>query len=263
MMLPRNTVRLAALAAGVLLASSAHAQWGTVKGKVAWAGGAVPKNEKANVDKDKKECLAKGCDVRVDKVVVNPKNKGVQWVLVWLADPKDARDVKFAPKIHPKLQNPPKSVVIDQPCCTFGPRVMGLQVKKQNLVVKNSMPISHNFAITSFGGGPNKNPLILPGQEAKIEGFVPNAIPTPYSCSIHPWMKGYIGTFAHPYFAITDEDGNFEIKNAPAGKFQLVLWQEEAGFLTRKDAKMRGNVIEIKADKTTDVGAVDMKIAKD
>ena len=256
MMRSRNSVRLAALIVGVLFASSAHAQWGTVKGQVVWAGGAVPKNPAANVAKEK-ACLAKGCDVREDKFVVNPKNKGVRWVLVWLADPKDATNAKFAPPIHPKLKNPPKTVEIDQPCCTFGPRVIGMEAK-QDLIVKNSMTIPHNFNIQSIGDGPTANPLIPPGGQATIKKFVPKLYPTPYSCSIHGWMKGYVGTFAHPYFAVTDADGNFEIKNAPAGKFQLVLWQEEIGFLTMTNKQLRGNVIEIKADKTTDAGTTKM-----
>jgi hypothetical protein len=254
-------VRLAALILGVLFASSAHAQWGTIKGQVVWAGGDVPKNPAANVAKEK-ACLAKGCDVREDKVVVNPKNKGVRWVLVWLADPKDATKVNFAPKIHPTLKNPPKSVEIDQPCCTFGPRVIGMEAK-QSLIVKNSMTVSHNFNIQSIGGGPSKNPLILPMQDAKIDGFVPKLYPTMYSCSIHPWMKGWIGTFSHPYFAVTDADGNFEIKNAPAGKFQLILWHEDVGFLTMTSKLMRGKVIDVKSGGTTDAGKIDMKKSDD
>ena len=54
--------------------------------------------------------------------------------------------------------------------------------------------------------------------------------PIAISCNIHPWMKGYMCVFDHPYFAVTDDDGNFEIKNVPAGKLQMVIWQEDMGF---------------------------------
>ena len=265
-MLERISVRIgAALAAlvlgGLLCASSARAEWGNIKGQVVWAGGAVPKNEPATVEKDVKDCLAKG-KILQNKYVVNTKNKGVRWVLVWLADPKDATKADFVPKIHPMLKNPPKEVEIDQPCCTFEPRVMGMQAK-QILIVKNSMKIPHNFAITSIGAGPAANPLIPGGGQATIKGFVPKMIPTPYGCSIHPWMKGYIGSFAHPYFTVTDADGNFEIKNAPVGKFQLVLWHEEVGFLTQTSRQLRGKVLEIKAGETTNAGKIDMKPSND
>lgn len=253
----RTGAALAALVvAGIVFAPSARAEWGTVKGQVVWAG-PVPKNESAKVDKDKPACLAKG-DILQNKYVINKKNKGVRWILVWLADPKDARNVKFIPKIHPLLKNPPKTVEIDQPCCTFEPRVMGM-LNTQDLVVKNSMKIAHNFRISALGGGPQENPLILGGGSVTIKKFVPYHIPSPYSCSIHGWMKGYIGTFAHPYFVVTDADGKFEIKNAPVGKFQLVLWHED-GFLTQTSKELRGKVIEIKAKKTTDVDKIEMKL---
>jgi len=259
----RTGAAVAALVfAGIVFGSpSARAQWGTIKGQVVWAGGAVPENKAATVDKDKQQCLAKG-EILQNKFVVNKENKGVRWVLVWLADPADAKNVEFAPKVHPALQKVPESVEIDQPCCTFEPRVIGMQAK-QNLIVKNSMSIPHNFNITSIGKGPTTNPIIPPKGQAIVKGFVPKLIPTPYSCSIHGWMKGYVGTFAHPYFAVTDENGNFEIKNAPAGKFQLVVWHEETGFVESKSPKIRGRVIEITADKTTDTGKISLKPSDD
>ncbi len=59
-----------------------------------------------------------------------------------------------------------------------------------------------------------KNPLAL------------ESPPIQYKCTVHPWMTGYVRIFDHPYFAVTDEDGKFEIKNAPVGKFRIVYWHE-------------------------------------
>ncbi len=254
MSLTRSTALVVCLAG--LLASSASAQgWGTVKGQVVFAGKA-PEREKANVDKDTAHCLSKG-DIYKDELVVNPKNNGVRWVLVWLADPKDARNAKFVPPIHPSLKDPPKTVEIDQPCCVFEPRVIGLQVG-QKLVVKNSAPIPHNFKIDSIGGGPVQNPLIPAKGQAVVDGFLPKALPTMYTCSIHGWMKGWIGSFPHPYFAVTNENGEFEIKNAPAGTFRLMLWQEAVGWVVRdpKNPINRGKIITIKNGETTDLGKI-------
>lgn len=245
----------------VLSSGQVHAQggWGTIKGTIVYDG-TPPKNEKANVDKDQSHCLSKG-DILRNELVVNEKNKGVRWVLVWLTDAKDPSNYKFVPPIHPSLKNPKKVVEIDQPCCVFEPRVIGIQTS-QSLVVKNSAPIPHNFKIDSIGGGPVANPLIpAKGQSPPISGFLPKLIPTMYTCSIHSWMKGWIGTFPHPYFAVTDADGNFEIKNAPAGKFRLMVWQEKVGWVIRdaKNPRDRGKVIQIKPGETTDVGKVLLK----
>ena len=66
----------------------------------------------------------------------------------------------------------------------------------------------------------------------------------PYRCTIHPWMNGWVRVFDHPYYAVTDEDGKFEIKNAPAGKFRIVFWHENG---VKGGAKGRfGEPIEIK-----------------
>ena len=60
--------------------------------------------------------------------------------------------------------------------------------------------------------------------------------PIPFKCDIHPWMKGYVRVFDHPYFAVTDEDGKFEIKNAPAGKWRIVYWHENGFHKGREGA---------------------------
>jgi hypothetical protein len=254
---------LAFLAALVAVAPAAEQGWGTIKGQVVFAGDKAPAPRELNVDKDKEHCLSKG-KLYDQRLVVNKKNKGVRWVLVWLTDPANPKNAAFVPPIHPSLKNPKPTVEIDQPCCVFEPRMIGVQVG-QKLIVKNPAPIPHNFKIESFGSGPTANPLIPPGGQAVIAGFVPKPIPTEYSCSIHGWMKGWIGSFPHPYFAVTDADGKFEIKNAPAGKFRLMLWQEEAGWVIRNPKKPadRGKVIEVKANGTTDVGKVPLKVAGD
>ena len=53
-----------------------------------------------------------------------------------------------------------------------------------------------------------------------------------------------------PYFAVTDEKGDFEIKNVPAGTQKVVVWQEavaKGGFVTPSS----GEDINIKANDTT------------
>jgi len=246
-----------------IAAAQANAQWGTIKGQVVWGESKIPAPEKAKVDKDQKQCLAKG-DIYKSDLLINSKNKGVRYVLVWLGDPKNAKNAKYTPKIHPSLAKIDKDVVIDQPCCMFEPRVIGLR-EGQKLIVKNSAEIPHNFAITSGTDGPNANPLIPAGGQAVIDKFVAKAIPTQYNCSIHTWMRGYVGVFKHPYFAVTDEDGKFEIKNAPAGKVRLMVWQESSGWVIQSpaDPADRGKVIDVKGGGTTDVGEIKMMAPKD
>lgn len=254
---------LVALAVAFVLALAAPARaegWGHIKGQVVWADGKVPAPVELNVDKDKMQCLEKG-KVYSQDLIVNPKNKGVKYVLVYLQDLNDSRKADFAPPIHPSYKNVKKTVEIDQPCCMFEPRLVVLR-EGQTLTVKNTMSIPHNFNIQSGDKGPNKNVLIPAGGQAEIEKFVAKAIPSVYSCTVHSWMRGYVATFKHPYFAVTDANGNFEIKNAPAGKYRLVFWHEKAGWVLLK-GRDRGQVVEIKDKATTTLKAVDLKLPKD
>ena len=64
-------------------------------------------------------------------------------------------------------------------------------------------------------------------------------------------MTGYLKVFNHPYFAVTDEDGNFKIEKAPAGKYHIVAWQESVGYVNK--GLKKGDPIEIKPDDVTEV----------
>ncbi|MBM3981407.1 MAG: carboxypeptidase-like regulatory domain-containing protein [Planctomycetes bacterium] len=105
------------------------------------------------------------------------------------------------------------------------------------------------------GNNGNHNPNIAKNAEWRM----PNALkadraPIQYKCTIHPWMSGYVRVFEHPYYAVTDADGNFEIKNAPAGKFRIVFRHENG---VRGGAPGRfGEPVEIVAGKG---GTMEMK----
>jgi hypothetical protein len=56
------------------------------------------------------------------------------------------------------------------------------------------------------------------------------------ACDTHAWMRGYIYVFDHPFFAVTDERGEFSIPDLPPGRYVVRAWHEEAGILTREIA---------------------------
>jgi hypothetical protein len=237
---------LSAVAFACISPSLASAQgWGTVKGKVTWAGADLPKPEPANVDTDKEHCLEKG-QIFKETFVVNPKNKGVQNVFVWLA-PAD-KDAQLP--VNPSLKAvPDKVVVIDQPCCKFVPHAVAIR-EGQTIEAKNSSPKPHNF---KWSGYPLKNPggnqIIPPGGKILIKDLKADRLPISLNCDIHKWMNGYVRVFDHPYFAVTDADGNFEIKNAPAGTWRLIAWQEGVGWV---NGGKTGEPITIAAGKDTE-----------
>ena len=42
-------------------------------------------------------------------------------------------------------------------------------------------------------------------------------------------MSGHMIVFGHPYFATTDEEGNFKITDIPPGTYKIRAWHEALG----------------------------------
>jgi hypothetical protein len=53
-------------------------------------------------------------------------------------------------------------------------------------------------------------------------------------CAVHPWSRGWLFAFDHPYFATTAADGSFTIDDVPPGRYTLVVWHER-GEIERRD----------------------------
>jgi hypothetical protein len=245
-MRPLLTAAVAAALAVVFAGAAPAADgWGTIKGQVTWGGKAPPAPVKINVDKDKEHCLSKG-DILEEKIIVG-KNGGVKNVFVWLID---ANNPKAKLPIHPDLKEVKvKEVVMDQPCCKFEPHALAIR-EGQVIIGKNSAPIAHNMKWTGEQGVNDGDNKLIPSQ-GKIEiALMASTKPVIIECNIHPWMKGWVRVFDHPYFAVTDADGKFEIKNAPAGKYNIVMWQEEVGWV---NGGKTGQTIEIPAGKSVEV----------
>jgi len=232
-------------------------KYATLKGTIKLEKPPTPEAEK--VETDKAVCCKDG-DLLSNKYIVDEKSKGLQNVMVWLRPDSENREDKFpAEKIHKDLAKP-KSVqhVIDQPKCQFEPRVLVARAG-DTLLVKNSASISHNVNIQ--GSGLTLNTSIPAGKEIKIEEkLVAEDRATTYKCDVHGWMQGRLRVFDHPYFAVTDKDGKFEIKNAPEGKFRIV-YQHEGGYHKGKEGLL-GFPIEIKGDSkgTMELKPIDIEL---
>jgi hypothetical protein len=223
-----------------------------ITGQVVWAGGNF-EPEKLKVDKDQDVCLKDG-DLLSEKYVVDPKTKGVRWVMVWLIDPKNPRAP--LPMTPEQKAAKPKKWELDQPTCRFEPHVLAIR-EGDELVVRNAAKIAHNVNVVGGVLGPNLNQIVPPGGRLEIGDFKAGTTPVNISCTIHGWMKGYVRVFSHPFFAVTDEKGNFEIKDPPAGKWNLVLWQEEKGWVT--DGGKLGTPVTVEAGTTTKLGKIELK----
>jgi plastocyanin len=125
------------------------------------------------------------------------------------------------------FEAPKTPVTIDQSGCWFRPRVLGIQTN-QTLQVTNSDPVTHNIHPMAqvnrewnHSQGPGDAPLTRKFQKPEIMIKV--------KCNIHSWMHAFIGVVDNPYFAVSKDDGSFEISNLPPGTYTLAVWQENLG----------------------------------
>ncbi len=139
------------------------------------------------------------------------KDGGLANVFVYLKDAKGAAGAGDTP-------------VLDQVGCMYEPYVLGV-VTGQKFKVKNSDATLHNVHNTPKIQG-NKEYNI--GQAVKGQmndfSFDKSEILMRFKCDVHPWMFAYVGVVEHPYFAVTDKDGNFKISGVPDGNYSVVAY---------------------------------------
>lgn len=249
--------KAAVFAALMTLASSASAEdWGSLKGKFVYGGkAAAPKP--INVTKDQAFC---GKHMLVEEELVVGPDGGLKNVVVYLYTTR--RDKQ--PEVHPDYKDPAKAKM-DNANCRFEPHIISVMTD-QVVELGNMDPVGHNMNITTLAkGNTSVNVLIPSGKSIEQKFAAEESLPVPVVCNIHPWMKGYVVVKGHPYVGITDEQGNFEIKNIPAGKWKFRVWQEKAGFVQsvtadgKKTDWKRGEVqIEIKNGDAVDLGTVEV-----
>ncbi len=132
--------------------------------------------------------------------------------------------------------------LLDQVGCMYEPYVMGV-VTGQKFKIRNSDPLLHNVHATPKPGGNKEFNFAQVSKGAVNEkSFDAPEVLVRMKCDVHPWMFAFVGVVDHPYFAVTDKDGNFTIKNAPAGKYTV-----EAVHLK---AAPTGKTAEVEAGKT-------------
>ena len=142
-----------------------------------------------------------------------------------------------------------KPIDFDQKGCIFTTHALFAQTGQQ-ILVKSSDAVSHNTHTYPLRNNPS-NFTIKPNDQVGVPLVYEKAEREPFEvkCDIHTWMRAFHLALDHPYCAVTQKDGSFEIQDLPAGKHSLKIWHEKAsgGFLERAyDAT-------IEADKPTEV----------
>jgi plastocyanin len=159
---------------------------------------------------------------KAETVVVNA-NKTLRNVFVRIKD--GLPRARWTPPAEPAR--------LDQRGCVYEPHMLGI-MEGQQLEILNDDPVNHNVHAESQVN-PAWNESQPPRAEHKFKRFESEEVLFPVTCSVHPWMRSYIGVSAHPFFAVTGEDGSFTLKGVPPGTYTIEAVHEKYG---RKEGKV-------------------------
>ncbi|MEM7050644.1 MAG: carboxypeptidase regulatory-like domain-containing protein [Acidobacteriota bacterium] len=143
---------------------------------------------------------------------------GLERVFVYLADPPPSA-----------VPGPPprEALTITAKRCQYEPAVVGLRVG-QRVVLENGDPTLHQPVTAQPDGNELRLEQPFEGMRSELRFDRPRLM-AEVSCASHPWMKAHLGVLDHPWFAVTDAAGGFEIPAPPTGDHTLIAWHPELG----------------------------------
>ena len=214
----RKTLAVAA-AAGLILGVVAQApayeggevkDGGTISGSIKFAG-APPARKEVPVTKDMEVC---GKEKHLSWDLIVGPNKGIENAVVSLTDVKKGKKWAIT------------KATLDQNSCVYKPHVLVAQAGG-TVDILNSDGILHNIhtystANPAFNKAQPKFKKVMPADFKKPETIK-------VTCDAHGWMLGWIVVSDHPYVAVTDEKGDFTLKDVPPGHYKLEIWHETLG----------------------------------
>jgi len=147
---------------------------------------------------------------------------------VALAPESELRHVVVYLKDAPKTPVSPMRAEIRQRNENFVPRVVAVTVGSE-VDFPNDDPIYHNVfslsRVRTFDLGR------FPKGKSRGERFDKPGIVKVF-CQIHSHMSATVMIFDHPWFAVPDEGGMFDLSNIPPGTHQVTAWHERLGDTT-------------------------------
>lgn len=129
---------------------------------------------------------------------------------------------------------PEKALVLDQVGCIYTPYIAGAQTG-QTIEVRNSDPLLHNVHPTpAVQGNKEENKAQLPKSPPLYFRWNNPEVFLRFKCDVHPWMFSYVALVNHPYFAVTDTNGNFTLPEIPPGTYEIEFYHRKSGKQTVK-----------------------------
>lgn len=213
--------------------------WGTFKGRITLSAKPAPLKD-LTCNKDEGTCCREPLR---DNSIVTGSGNGLGNVFVYLRSKG-----KTPVRVHEDYaKKEGTEVVLDNVKCMFEPHCAVVWTK-QKLMIKNSDPVGHNTKYDSSTQGFN-DLLTVNGAPLEKQFKAGENKPAGLSCNIHPWMKAQLLVRDNPYFAVTNDAGEFEIPNMPAGEdLEITFWHERNEKLTKTsgELQLKNGVLKVK-----------------
>ena len=190
--------------------AAANASAATIKGNVRYSGTRVEK---------------KTFPVTIDQYLCGKEKEAGDLVL---SSTNGIRNVVVSLQGVPNGSKAPANIApakMDQKQCVFVPRVVVVPVGG-TVEFLNSDRLLHNVR----GGGKENPPFnrAQPHARTIAIGFKSPEV-LRVDCDLHSWMRGWIVVAEHPFYTVTNDEGEFVFENIPPGKYKLQAWQEVLG----------------------------------
>lgn len=176
--------------------------------------GTPPADSTAIPARDQNVC---GTAITVPTLVL--RDSSLADVVVWLDDIRAGRALPVSRRFELLSQK-----------CRFTPPVQAI-VAGGTLNVRNDDPVIYrSHAIDSRTGETVTDlPFTDAGQVIPLDRQLTAPVLLEVKSTSHPWMRAWVATFDHPYFAVTGENGLFSMEGIPPGSYTLKAWHPALG----------------------------------
>jgi hypothetical protein len=183
-----------------------------------------------------------------EQLIIDGKTQGIKNALVYLRNHPKA--------IHPDYTKMPLSAKeLTLLNCQFTPRVFTLEVGQVLVMTADQVAGEPTNFHAELQHNQNFNVLVpVQGPALRWTPKQAETLPVLIRSSIYPTAKAYFVVQDHPYFAVTDAKGEFELKNLPPGKHELTIWHETVGYLAKN------LVVKVKPNETQTIPALPITV---
>lgn len=185
----------------------------TVKGTVVYDG-ERPKFREIKMDADP-ICLTHHDETVYPRTLVLGENMEMKNVFVHIAEGLPQKDWPV----------PEEPLVLDQQGCMYDPPVFGVMVNQPIKILNPDGTLHNVHAMPKVNKEFN---VAMPNFRKEItKSFDKPELWFPIKCDVHPWMVTYANVLTHPFYATTDETGQFEIADLPPGDYVIEARQQK------------------------------------